>query len=420
MLYDGMKFRCIGFGCESRVQGTVQELARKTKTDVNKVDFGSVLSLTQQLDDAIANLKPGDQFLLSFFTHGAPAGGKYQHSICTSEGFLIDISSAKITSRLEKLKAKGVKLGFIDSSCYSGGSIPILSKYGCVLSLTTEHNTSASDYIFANIVNMPASTLKNGGLKNDGSFSLEDLFITHKDQYANPNNPNAQDRGSRSASNFPQISGFQKGNSYSEFFSIARSLNEYNVSSLNQVCSASGLNFTELDHLSSNIQKIIPNAMQVLQECKNVLEIERNNKKNISDFQKIVDEHNSILSMIARLKESEKYKDLPIPEFLKGLWGKESSATAKKVRFSFEKIRDLDLSKLLPDVEVKSKAIEEKMAKLETDYAKQADILNVCGHQFVFLSYLQHREDLKNNPNSEEAKQHKQCEDFNIVGPQTK
>ncbi len=116
-------------------------------------------NLIASLDKASQTLEAGDQMLLQIYTHGGPGYEGNAHTVCTTEespanepnnqppnepNTQVDtnlaINDPEVIAKLDLLKKKGVKLGFLDTSCFGGGSVPQLSRFGCVISTTTAKN----------------------------------------------------------------------------------------------------------------------------------------------------------------------------------------------------------------------------------------------------------------------------------------
>ena len=99
--------------------------------------------LLDQLDRLLLGKSPaakkGDELLIAFSTHGTSG---VRHDVCLSDGTLLPVDDPDLLERLFKAKTRGVRLAFIDDSCYSGASIPILGKYGCTV--TTQNSIAPS------------------------------------------------------------------------------------------------------------------------------------------------------------------------------------------------------------------------------------------------------------------------------------
>ncbi|MGE0617132.1 MAG: hypothetical protein AB7P04_15995, partial [Bacteriovoracia bacterium] len=98
--------------------------------------------------DAARELPAGSQLLIHIGTHGLNrdriGNGKPGHSICVDpeDGDettfeMYSVADGALISKLEALQTQGVRLAFIDDSCYSGGSIPVWSRLGCVMTSAT-------------------------------------------------------------------------------------------------------------------------------------------------------------------------------------------------------------------------------------------------------------------------------------------
>jgi hypothetical protein len=173
---------------------SVTAIAQAAGKDPSTVGRASKGALIQSLQQAATELSPGDELLLVIDTHGYGEQAKGQtywdHGICVSsdrphgtvanfdpasnqmnaankEG-LMYMSDPDLQASLKKLQSAGVKMGFLDDSCYGGGSIPQLAAYGCTMASTT-----------AQLVNFENDDTSSGGESSNGiSYNLPDLLQT--------------------------------------------------------------------------------------------------------------------------------------------------------------------------------------------------------------------------------------------------
>lgn len=139
--------------------------------------------LLDSLDRIIAaQPQKGSELLLAFMTHGSPAEGPGSaHAICMNDGSHLSMDDPDLSSRLQRLKTLGVRLGVTDSSCFGGGS-RILEKYGaCVISSQSENAPSP-------VVKDDRPVFKGTKASYMGVTThlaqLLDLAKDHPDQYA--------------------------------------------------------------------------------------------------------------------------------------------------------------------------------------------------------------------------------------------
>ncbi len=120
-------------------------LAFKDHSVTGEIKDASTENFLSALDSAAAKLGPQDQLLIDIHTHGARRFANVAHSICMKDPKNSDelyVDDKRLQAKLEQLKKKGVKIAILDQSCYSGGSIEPLRRFGCVLAATEPESTS--------------------------------------------------------------------------------------------------------------------------------------------------------------------------------------------------------------------------------------------------------------------------------------
>lgn len=157
-----------------------------------KLPEASKQALLNQLNDAAARIQSGGELLLSLSTHGSPRLKGGAHEICLSDGTMMPIDDKDFIAALDALKKKGVKIGILDSSCYSGDSTRVLGKYGCVVT-DQESNSISTGSGLTSVL----SQINDDPELKGKSLSLEDVFLNYlkSDEI--------------SEGNQPQISGYQ-------------------------------------------------------------------------------------------------------------------------------------------------------------------------------------------------------------------
>jgi hypothetical protein len=152
-LYDGSAARCSRLAtdpaCLKRPLPTdccppnttpssvnVGPIAAAAGVDSREVPGASKAALLSQLQAALNELPAKSQLLLHIYTHGGD--GDFTVSDASSSRY----SDPEILSYLDRLQAKGVKLGFVVDSCFSGSAIPVWKKYGCVITAASANHTS--------------------------------------------------------------------------------------------------------------------------------------------------------------------------------------------------------------------------------------------------------------------------------------
>ncbi|MGZ6331950.1 MAG: hypothetical protein ACXWP5_04980 [Bdellovibrionota bacterium] len=91
-----------------------------------------ISTLEHQLDQK-AGLKAGDQLLIHINDHGASSGG-----FAEAAGGLIRPDDPQVQSVLERLKKRGIRIGFVVDTCYSGVALSTWGRHGCVITSQTE------------------------------------------------------------------------------------------------------------------------------------------------------------------------------------------------------------------------------------------------------------------------------------------
>ncbi|MNJ90994.1 hypothetical protein D3C87_86370 [compost metagenome] len=165
-----------------------QDLADEKTDGKNKPfyaqDFNSQLdSYIRQINDG--TLKKDDQLLVSIMTHGWLQEGKeVTHKISTTDK---EVDLDKLKKLRDLAEAKGVKLGILDMSCFSGATLKLGSDKTCVLSLATEDK-----------VGYTTASEKLGYFMTPGS-NLEEAFLkSRKDpKVINPGQPQISTKAGR-------------------------------------------------------------------------------------------------------------------------------------------------------------------------------------------------------------------------------
>jgi len=111
---------------------------RGWKTSNHSGDNSSSEYLLKELQSLIKNksFSKGDQLLLTFNGHGSKQKGDQEgHSVSLSDGeFDLDLLSPLI----EELTQKGINVGFVDLSCFSGHSQKLFDDEVCKVTLSSE------------------------------------------------------------------------------------------------------------------------------------------------------------------------------------------------------------------------------------------------------------------------------------------
>lgn len=149
------------------------------------LEFGSASSkalLLQKLDQAVISAEKGElkQLLIGTLTHGRPSTQDHAHSFCIGgdeKEKWMEANDRDFIAKLERLKNLGVNIGIIDGSCFSGGSLKPLKKYGCIISAQSSNRPTWGSGPFEAINRSPK--------KNE--LSLSDVWRDNliNDSYAN-------------------------------------------------------------------------------------------------------------------------------------------------------------------------------------------------------------------------------------------
>ena len=123
-----------------------------------------------------------DELLLDFLVHGSPETPRHAHALSMPDCSLLQLDDPDLTRVLEKIKKKNVKMGFLDGSCYAGGSVDAFKKYGCVMASQVKTVETYSD-----LGNLPSGKIiyyKGGvtpikqALQTDSKVSMEDIYLS--------------------------------------------------------------------------------------------------------------------------------------------------------------------------------------------------------------------------------------------------
>ena len=121
-------------------------------------------------------IKPGDKILLIIATHGYQNRGEKSHSISTNSGaaqtesFNLD----ELKQITELAESKKIKLGIIDLSCHSGGSLPLANSATCIIS-----SSGPTQYATGSFAENFLDRLQPGK-------SLESIFLETRRSSASP------------------------------------------------------------------------------------------------------------------------------------------------------------------------------------------------------------------------------------------
>jgi hypothetical protein len=132
---------CCPAGVEPQGWDSTKLGSRETIGDVKDASKDNLISALKASAD---QLNPGDQLLIDVQTHGGHGNKNYSHTWCIKgakyDGLHVD--DADLQAALDSVKKKGVKIAILDQSCYSGGSIEPLKRFGCVISATEADSTN--------------------------------------------------------------------------------------------------------------------------------------------------------------------------------------------------------------------------------------------------------------------------------------
>jgi hypothetical protein len=205
-LFEGDLARCkLTANCPANMKESwdVTRIAQTVGQDPTSIARASKVALLAELDRDAQNLSAGDQLLLIILTHGEgipQKGQAYWHHVVSvvedqpgqqaievpGAGYVtgMAVDDPDLLKRLQKLKNSGIKMAFIDTSCFSGGSIPVFSQYGCTLSdvNSKEESTVIGGQAFLggtlnDILATNASTLQSFSLGHPGKITLEELWM---------------------------------------------------------------------------------------------------------------------------------------------------------------------------------------------------------------------------------------------------
>jgi hypothetical protein len=151
------------------VKGSVQPFTEKSYDEMLKVYENKILK---------GEIKKGDQLLVYISSHGAAKKeGDKTHQISTSGGVATDLTTLEgsKTVSLDKLQdlidlanQKGIKLGVLDFSCFSGNTLALANPNTCIISSAAPDNFGwAGHNTFSDRFTMAMAPGK----------SLEELFL---------------------------------------------------------------------------------------------------------------------------------------------------------------------------------------------------------------------------------------------------
>jgi|GEM_PF-5177075 len=191
--YSAREAIIIGGGCEDRfstnkfipIMEKLEEGFKKNdwKTTILSGAWGAKNKLTKKnllevLDKALADksFRIGSQLFLSINSHGLPNTSGGSHQIClgfddNERPILLSLGDPDLTSRLARLKQKGIKLGFSDMSCFGGQTARDLASFGCVVT-SQGSDLSANTYGVSGALSEALNS--SDGIKN---YSMESLYV---------------------------------------------------------------------------------------------------------------------------------------------------------------------------------------------------------------------------------------------------
>jgi len=230
-------------------------------------------ALLEFLDDLVKNSKTSDEVLIYVDAHGSEETSGKTHGWSLPDCGTLTVDDSDFTSRLQKLKDKGVKIALADASCYGGNSIKHLDKYGCVVS-----NQGDSESFGDEFGDSLVKKLKN---KKSGSFSVTDVFQGIFDQ--TPVLPNG-------AIIEPQMSGLldpqQLFNTESKAFGHQYETMEANAHQID-TCSTPGA-FDDFKNFEANLNEVL----------KNDPSLPKIDQKKLEEMQTLLDERDKIINRI--------------------------------------------------------------------------------------------------------------------------
>lgn len=166
--------------------------------DFNAENFDkSITLLKQQMLDG--PLKSGDQLMILLTTHGAiKKPDELTHSVALSRSTASDLKnlSGSSTVSLDKLEEvialadeKGIKLGLIDLSCFSGSTIKLARPSTCIISATGDKNYGYTEIRKPDDAS-PGHTFTAKILQQmKPGMNLEDLFLKARAENNTPDFP---------------------------------------------------------------------------------------------------------------------------------------------------------------------------------------------------------------------------------------
>lgn len=280
----------------------------------------------QYLKKSSKELAGGDKFLLNIITHGLPSKGN-GHAICLGDGSMLNLNDPEIHKYLNEMKKKGIKMAFMDNSCYGGESIDLFDQYGCTMSTQVpqfpSYSTRAEDPKFR----FGVSSILGGMLVKEGDVSMEDLYIESLMQYG--------EDAQSGLLVFPQMSGDVVGAELAQwgaFYSMLkngyiRDFDEYTL--------------LEEGNLSSEEKSSLENSIEENVSCR-----EKDMDQQLSHFMSDFDKVGKHLMFNRR---HSRYKDL-LDKKLKNTMLKEALLTHNLIQDKDKQIKKLDEEIAILDV----------------------------------------------------------------------
>lgn len=150
------------------------------------------------------SLPAGSQLLIAMNSHGSVSTTKFEHHWAFQDGDYPN-NHPDFIAALRTLKDKGIKIGFLDSSCYSGATTRDLAQYACVVAGGSATRTSRGDSVVVmldEMLRLQPSQINPFSIQTNGSITLDELFLFTLIGYP-LRVPGAQQ---------PEITGFTRGN----------------------------------------------------------------------------------------------------------------------------------------------------------------------------------------------------------------
>ena len=128
------------------------------------------------------NKEQPDELLLDFLVHGSPKTPKHSHAISLPDCTILHLDDPELTRVLDQIKKRKVRMGFLDGSCYAGGSVDAFKKYGCVMASQVKTVETYTD-----LGKLPSGKLTyyKGGvtaikqlLQNDSKVTMDDVYLS--------------------------------------------------------------------------------------------------------------------------------------------------------------------------------------------------------------------------------------------------